>query len=323
MSAQVGAKQTGGAGDEGPVQQTPGSLRRALLGPFDLSRSRTPEVQYFHMQTQFVHLGFDGKRTGIETYLLRLRCTPAELSGNSLDEYECREFGLQLGVGETTTLPSLQRFAYRFDYMAGVGGNGPMFGIPQGPFLGLRDSRGETLAPDICYAVYNNFVDFHALTDLFPRPLKFIKGIEQLRSIGDRIVHPGAFTEAPVSVTGVVRSGSIFRNGELTLELKGASLVDDRPCALVNYDSGESTLRMAFLEAGHEDVAMEGGSRYTGDLYIDLASGWVRKVILNESVVTQTSTASRPAKVPGYTLRHIQLRLIDRKDFEQPISILA
>jgi len=47
--------------------------------------------------------------------------------------------------------------------------------------------------------------------------MKYVKGIEQLKSIGDRIVHPGAFTEAPVSVTGVVRPGSVFRNGELTL----------------------------------------------------------------------------------------------------------
>ena len=295
-----------------------------LKGPFDLSIDRKPEVQYFHMQTQFIHMGFDGRRTGVETYLLRLRCTPAAISGKKLDEYECREFGLQLNNGAAATLPALRLFTYQFDQMSGINGKGPMFGIPQEPFQGMKDSLGNQLPPDICYATYNNFVDFHALGDVFSRPMKYVKGIEQLKSIGDRIVHPGAFTEAPVSLTGVVRPGSVFRNGELALELKGVSLVDDCPCALVNYDSGESTLRMAFIQGGNsEDVMMEGGSEYTGDVYIDLASGWVRKVTLNESVVTQTYTASRPNKIPGYTVRHILLRLISQQDFEKPISILS
>jgi len=298
-------------------------LHKALEGRFDLSIDREPRTQFYHMQTQFVHLGFDGKRTGVETYLLRLCCVPAAISGKKLDEYTCSVFGLQRGNEVVATLPTLRSFTYQFDYMSGVGGKGPMFGIPQGPFEGLEDDRGNRLPPDICYATYNNFVDFHALTDVFPRPLKFIKGIEQLKSVGDRIVYPGAFTEAPVSLSGVVRPGSTFRNGELTLELKGVSIVDDRPCALVNYDSGESTLRMAFIHAKNGDVVMEGGSEYTGDLYIDLESGWVRKVTLHESVVTQSNSASQPNKIPGYTVRHILLRLISQQDFEKSISILS
>jgi len=304
-------------------QQALERLRRDLEGPFDLSIDRKPETQYYHMQTQFIHIGFDGKRTGVETYLLRLSCIPAAISGKTLDEYTCREFGVQLGNDSVATLPALRLFTYQFDYTSGVGGKGPMFGIPQEPFEGLKDDRGNQLAPDICYATYNNFVDFHALSDVFPRPLKFIKGIEELKSVGDRIVYPGAFTEAPVSLKGVVRPGSVFRNGELALELKGVSLVDDRPCALVNYDSGESTLRMAFIQGKSEDLVTEGGSEYTGDLYIDLESGWVRRVTLNESVVTQSHTARRPNQVPSYTVRHILLRLISQQDFEKPISILS
>jgi len=299
-------------------------LVRDLKGPFDLSIERTPEVHYFHMQTEFIHLGFNGRRTGIETYLLRLSCVPAAVSGKRLDEYVCREFGLKLGESVITTLPALRLFTYQFDQMSGVLSKGPMFGIPQEPFVGMKDSQGNSLPSDICYATYNNFVDFHALVDVFSRPMKYVKGIEQLKSIGDRFVHPGAFNEAPVSVDGVVRAGSVFRNGELTLELKGISLIDDRPCALVNYDSGESTLRMSFIQGDNrEDVTMDGGSEYTGDIYIDLANGWVRKVTLNESVVTETYTASRPTRIPGYTARHILLRLISQQEFEKPISIFS
>jgi hypothetical protein len=300
------------------------NLASDLKGPFDLSIDRKPDTQYFHMQTQFIHLGFDGKRTGVETYLFRLCCIPAAISGKKLDEYMCREFGLQLNNDALATLPALSQFTYQFDQMSGVLSKGPMFGIPQEPFLRLKDSLGNQLPPDICYATYNNFVDFHALSDVFSRSMKYVKGIEQLKSIGDRIVHPGAFNEAPVSVIGVVREGSVFRNGELTLELKGISLVDDSPCALVNYDSGESTLRMGFIQGDYnEDVMMEGGSEYTGDIYIDLASGWVRKVTLNESVVTQTYTASRPNKIPGYTVRHILLRLISKTEYEKELTIIS
>ena len=311
------------ATSEGLRTQALDRLRQDLARPIDLSMPRTPESQCYHMQTQFIHLGFDGKRAGVETYLLRLRSVPASSAGSDRVEYSCCEFGIQLDDGRIATLPKLRGFTYRFDYISGVIGNGPLFGIPQEPFQGIEDDRGQQLPPDICYATYNNFVDFHALSDVFPRPLKYIKGIEQLSALGDRIVHPGAHSEAPVSLTGVVRPGSIFRNGELTLELKGVSLVDGRACALVNYDSGESTLRMAFVHGGKEDTLMEGGSEYTGDIYIDLESGWVRKVTLDEFVVTQSSTPSQPAKIPGYTIRHILLRLIPPQDFEKPISVLS
>jgi hypothetical protein len=305
--------------------QDPGKLerlRQVLEAPIDLSIDRRPETKYYHMQTQFVHMGFDGKRTDVETYTLRLRCIPAAISGKKLDEYSCSEFCLQLNNSTKTTLPALRHFTYQFNQMSGVLDKGPMFGIPQEPFLRMKDDAGNQLPPDICYATYNNFVDFHALADVFSRPMKYVKGVEQLKSIGDRIVHPGAFNEAPVSLTGVVRPGSVFRNGELTLELKGVSLIDDCPCAVVNYDSGESTLRMAFIQVDKsEDVLMEGGSQYTGDIYIDLTNGWVRKVTLNEHVVTQTRTISKSNKIPGYTARHIFLRLARQEEFEKPISI--
>lgn len=298
-------------------------LRRALAARIDLSVARSDGTHYYHMQTEFAHIGFDGRRLGSETYVLRLRNVPAVSSGSPLDEYTCREFGIKTNDGPILTLPDLTQFTYHFDQMSGVLREGPFFGIPQGPFASLRDSSGLALAPDIAYATYNNFVDFHALCDVFSRPAKFIKGIEQLKWIGDRVVHPGAFTDAPVSLDGVVRRGSTFRNGELALELKGVSLVDGLPCALVNYDSGESLLHMAFIQSGAGDIAMEGGSRYAGDIYVDLESGWVRKVTLAESVVTQTHSPEHPTKAPGYTARRILLRLIDRSAFEEPLSTLA
>jgi hypothetical protein len=77
----------GTSGDKAPTK-----LLRELKGPFDLAGDRTHQVQYFRMETKFVHIGFDGRRTGMETYVLKLRCVPAPLSGKGADEYTCGGF---------------------------------------------------------------------------------------------------------------------------------------------------------------------------------------------------------------------------------------
>ena len=100
------------------VSQTPGDRASSRLlqdfeGPFDLSAARSPQVQYFRMETQFVHIGFDGKRTGFEIYTLKLKCVPASLSGREADEYTCREFTFQVDDGSVLTIPSLAGWSYR------------------------------------------------------------------------------------------------------------------------------------------------------------------------------------------------------------------
>ncbi len=296
-------------------------LIQDLKGPFNLSIDRKPEIQYFQMQTQFIHFGFDGKRTGIETYILRLREVPAALSGKKLDECTCAEFGLQINDGSMTTIPALKSWTYQFDRMASING-GPVFGVPHDRFEGLTESAGNLLKPDIRYATYNNFIDFHALNDLYPRPMPFGRGIQELKNIGDRLVHAAAFTEAPVNLGNAIKPGSVFRNGEVTLELKGVSVVDGAACALVAYDSGESTLKMIMAISKDMEILTEGGSEYKGDMYIDLATGWVRKVTLDEFVVTQTTVPNVPNKINGYTVRHILSRLVSQKDFEKELNIL-
>jgi hypothetical protein len=303
-----------------PVE--PQGLVRNLSDPLDLSINRKPETQYFHMQTQFIHIGFDGKRTGTETYLLRLRCDPAALSGKSLDKYTCQEFGLKINEGGIVTIPALKLFTYQFNMMSNIDGKGPVFGIPHEQFEDLTDSMGNKLSPDIRYAIYNNFIDFHSLNDIFSRPMMFGKGIQELKYFGNRIVHAAAFIEAPVSLGTAVKAGSVFRNGEVTLELKGVSVIDGAVCALVGYDSGESILRMTIALDKELDAMIEGGSEYKGDIYIDLETGWVRKAILDEFIVAQTEETNAPVKVHGYTVRHILLRLIDQQELEKGLAVL-
>jgi hypothetical protein len=289
-----------------------------LEGPFDLAGERTPQVLYFRQQTEFVHIGFDGKRTGSETYVVRLRCVPAALSGKSGDEYTCGEFQIRVGKAPETTIPALAGWSYIFSTSpTGMDERGQVFGIPHAKFEELADSRGDRLPVGIRYAIYNNFIDFHGFNDVFARPTRGGGGIQDLKAIGQKIIHAASFSQPPVNLGSGIKSGSVFRNGEVTLELKGVSVVDGARCAVVGYDSGESTLRMIMPFGGDKEIETVGGSEYTGDLYIDLGTRWVRKVTMNEFVVTETRFPGPAPKVSGYTVRHLLTRLISQSEFEK------
>jgi hypothetical protein len=295
-------------------------IAQDLSGQFDFSINRKPETQYYHMQTQFIHIGFDGKRTGTETYSLKLRYIPATLSEKKLDQCTIKEFCLQLNSENIVTIPALKSWSYEFNRMSGVLDKDPVFGIPHDKFEGISDSKGNKISPEFCYAIYNNFIDFHALNDIFSRPL-FGKGIDALKLIGDKIVHPAAFSEAPVNLGTTIKPGSVFRNGEVTLEFKGVGIVDGAVCTIIGYDSGESTLKMAVKSSEYKYIETEGGSEYKGDIYMDLETGWVRKITLDEFVVTQTEDGNNPAKIKSYTVRHLLLRLINQQGFEEGLDL--
>ena len=67
-------------------------------------------------------------------------------------------------------------------------------------------------------------------------------------------MHPASFVEAQMHFGNEIRPGSTFRNGQVTLELVGVSTVEKAVCAMVEYDAGESSLRMIIdLGLGHAD----------------------------------------------------------------------
>lgn len=295
-----------------------GKLAADLERAFDLGAERAPQVQFFQMETVFVHIGFDGKRTGSETYIVRLKCVPAGLSGQAGDEYTCRDFRYRVNDGEAIPIPALGGWTYLFALgTEGIDEKGQVFGIPHAKFEDIADSRGRKLPVGIAYSVYNNFIDFHGFNDIFSRPSPGGRGIQDLTRIGQRIIHAAAFTEPPVNLGAGIKEGSVFRNGEVSLEFKGLSVVDGAVCALVGYDSGESTLRMIMPVGPDKEIVTTGGSEYKGDLYIDLATRWVRKVTMDEFVVTETSMPGPAPKTDSYTVRHLLLRLITREEFEK------
>lgn len=321
----VGAVLIGLWGASGAGKSTLPKDLAGLKGPFNLAGELKPEVRYYIQETQFIHFGFDGKRTGAETYTVKMRVVPAELSGKGGDEYTVREFSVKLGSGATETIPALAGWSYVFKASpTGRDAAGQVLGIPHDNFENLVTSGRTKITPTGSYPIYNSFIDFHTFNDVFARPPVGGGGIQDLKMIGQTIRHASAFSEPPVNLGKGIKESSVFRNGDIRLVFKGVSLVDGAACAIIGYDSGESTLKMIVPISAEKDIVTEGGSEYAGDIYIDLATRWVRKVILDEHVVTETqlpatgsgSTAPGP-KFQAYTVRHILTRMVGRDEYEK------
>jgi len=296
----------------------PGNLS-GLSGPFDLAAPRKAEAGEYVQETRLVHMNTKGQRTGTETLTLRLRCVPSELREKPGDEYTCLEFIWRKKDGTDVTIPALAGWTYVFlKTESGLDAKGQVFGIPHEKFVGLVDSQGAPLDVEHGYFVYNSFIDFHGFGDSFARPVPGGRGLQDLTVPGQALVHAAAFTEPPVNLGEGIKPGSYFRNGEVKLVFKGLGLVDGRACAIIGFDSGESTLKMIMPLGASGDIVTEGGSEYIGDIYIDLETRWVRRITLDEFVISETqlpATGAGPmsgTKILGYTIRHLLTRLVGK-----------
>ena len=100
----------------------------------------------------------------------------------------------------------------------------------------------------------------------------------------------------------------------MTLELKGLSLVDGAVCGIVAYDSGQSSFQMLMNPMPNMEVRTVGASHYKGDLHIDLASRWPRKVTMDELVVAESAVPGLSNKITTVIERNTIIRNISAKD---------
>jgi len=289
-----------------PKRMDDSILRRT----FDLAAKRTPQPQAFEMESRMITYALDGKRISTDIFRLHLKCVPARATGQSADEYTCTKFTVQLAGAPEVELPAMKDWTYLF---TPANEKGPTFGIDHAHFEKLTDAKGQPVPVDKAYHVYNAFIDFHAFGNVFAEPAAGGKGIQDLKTIGQKIVHAAAFTEPPVNLGTSVKEGSTFKNGEVTLAFKGLSLVDDAACALVAYDSGESSFQMIFTPMPNMDVRTVGSSHYKGDIHVDLATRWVRRATMNEWVVTETTVPTLPNKMNAVVERNLVIRNVTSK----------
>jgi hypothetical protein len=88
-------------------------------------------------------------------------------------------------------------------------------------------------------------------------------------------------------------------------------------CAILSYDSGESSFQMTMNPAPDMEIHTVGGSHYKGDIYLDLYSHWIQKAIMDEIVVSETRLPFPPNKINTVTERHTILRNVGEKEYEQ------
>jgi hypothetical protein len=286
-----------------------------LVGEIRLTGVPDPTIHYYRMTTEAVEIEPAGRRKAPNVYDLWLEYAPR--GGNAGDLVTCRRYAVRQGEASPVTVPALEGWSYAF--RSGPGGldeQGRIFGIDQSKFERLADSKGEALPLPVAYAVFNSFVDFHSFGQVFARRTREGKGIQDLHAIGEKILHESAHSAPPISLGSMVEKGSVFRNGAVTLELKGLSLAGDRRCALIGYDSGDSTFAMTLKPMPQATITVQGGSHYTGDLYVDLVTQWVLKATLAEIVVSETSGAILPQKVNSVIERRLLLRAVGKPEFE-------
>ncbi|MCR4410064.1 MAG: hypothetical protein QHH43_06110 [Candidatus Saccharicenans sp.] len=307
--------------------QTPSGTRlpknlSGLKGPFNLAPGRSPEVQYYLQETRLIQLGFDGLRRSEEVYSLKLKRVPAKLAGQDGDVCSVGEFSLKFGDKKSVTVPGLAGWSYVFRQIVGeTDKKGQVFGIPHDRFENLMASDGQKLSTVTGYAVYNSFIDFHGFCDVFAWPAEG-GGIQDLKYPGQSVRHAAAFTEPPVNLGQGIKEGSFFRNGEVRLVFKGVGLANGSACAIVGFDSGESTLKMIMPAPQGGEIVTVGGSEYLGDIYLNLKTGWVELILLDEFVVTETQLPPSLGgqKMPAYNVRHLTIRKISREEFEKKLG---
>ena len=215
----------------------PASETGTLHGPFDLAIAHSSEIQYFTMESRMMTYALNGDRLGTDVFRLYLKCVPSSVSGKDGDEYTCLKFTIQLANAAESEIPALKNWSYHLGKNAArIDAQGQVFGIDHAKFTNLVDANGSPVAPDKGYHVYNAFIDFHSICTVFAEPMDGGSGIQDLKTIGQKIVHAAADSEAPVRLGENIEKGSTFKNGTVTLEFKGLSLVNTKECALLEYD---------------------------------------------------------------------------------------
>ncbi len=278
-----------------------------LTQKYDLGRERSSEPQYYHMDVEIITRASDGSKAKIETYSMRLMGKPASLSVGKADTWTCGWFALKIGEGPEVTIPAMVGWSYDFNRSVGIDEHGQVLGIPHAKFEGLIDSQGKKLDALVAYQVYNQFVQFHAFVDKFAAAdPEGGTGIQDLKSIGERIVFDEFSDGLPLTVGSTIKEGSVYRPGVETLEFKGLSLVAGKPCALLGVDGGEGSYTMIIEVAPAVNVETVGGTRYFGDICVDLASNWLKKADITVVDVTETSIGG---KVVANTTLESQYRI--------------
>jgi hypothetical protein len=283
------------------------NAKRILVQEYNLVPQHSKDTQYYEMESKLQPHAADGTPQGWDVYRLYLRCVPSADPSRG-DEYTCLKFTVQLNKSPEVSIPSLANWKYIFSLTLDARDEkGQVFGIDHGKFEKLTDEKGKMLLVGNTYHVYNAFIDFHAM-GFFAEKTMAGNGVQHLKHIGDKIVHVASFSQPPVNLGTQIAEGSYFKNGEVTLAFKGLGLVNEKACALLEYDSGESSFYMLMKPMANMEITTKGSSHYWGDIYKDLTTGWIQKATLHEIVVSETIVPGQANRINSVIERSINIK---------------
>jgi hypothetical protein len=278
------------------------NAKKLLTGEYNLIPQHSKDTQYYEMESKLQKHALDGTPRGLDVYRLYLRCVPSANSSQG-DEYTCLKFTVQINNAAEISIPSLANWKYFFPLTASEEDKkGEVFGIDHSKFEKLTDENGNMLPVENAYHVYNAFIDFHTMS-VFGEKTPTGNGVQNLKHIGDKIVHSASFSQPHEGA-----DSSYFKNGEITLALKGLSMVNEKTCAMLEYDSGESSFYVVTTPMANMKVTTTGSSHYWGDIYKDLSTGWIQKANLHELVISETTVPGMSNKINSVIERSINIK---------------
>jgi hypothetical protein len=292
--------------------QEKATVKKILEQAYNLVPKHSNDTQYFEMESKLQKHALDGTIQGRDVYRLYLRCVPA-IHPTRKDKYTCLGFTVQVNNSTAVSIPSLRNWQYFFTLDQGKEDSAREynFGIDPAQFEHLKGADGKSLPVENTYHVYNAFIDFHTMS-VFAERTKKDSGAQHLKQVGDKIVHEASYSQPPVSMGARVLKGSYFKNGKITLEFKGLGAINWKTCAIIAYDSGESSFNMLTKPMENMEVNTRGSSHYWGDIFKDLTGGWIQKAILHELVVSETVVPGLSNKIHSVIERTIQIKNVPR-----------
>ncbi|MEJ2613530.1 MAG: hypothetical protein P8Z35_01080 [Ignavibacteriaceae bacterium] len=295
-------------------------IKEDLEQPYNLAGERTTEPQFFILQTIITNYSLDGTRTGKELYKLYLQCKPAEVNGNNVYKYTCSKFEIGSDDSNLVTIPSLDNWSYIYGYtLTGYDEKGQIFGIEQSRFENLADENGQHISKPQAYWIYNSFIDFHAFCNVFAEPTHNGGGIQDLIRINQEIIHSSSNSEPPVNLGSNIKKGSYYKNGLITLTFTGLGMVKNATCAIVTFDAGEGSFKMKMKPMPSMEITTVGSSHYKGNLFINMSSFWVEKVIMDEFVLSETTIQGQTSKMNSVAERRTIINNIDKSVYQKAL----
>lgn len=306
------------ASNERPDEALDATGTNLPLRSYDLVGERSRETQHFALESRLTIRSTSGKLKTLDTFRQFLLVTPGDHSDGEADRLTCSRFSIQRGDDPEVGIPSLEGFSYEVNSELldenGIDDQGRLYGIPEELFEGLTDSTGEKLPFEIGYQVYSVFFYYHGYTD-YAVPTPQGKGVQDLERVGDKIVHDAALAESPIPGK-LAKKGSVWKNGEVTLEFKGLETIEQRPCAVLSFDSGTCSWSMPMNYMPVMNLKTTGVSNYRGDIHLDLESKLVKKVEMILSEKTATTMWGIPVNKSVPTT-NLTIKAISQEDFDK------